>query len=149
LINSQLLVSDASRSMSARSCGRPVAALLRFKSDLPMMRTIGSPFDAVASQWSLATYAANTNWVTNNRGVAARVSAVLRQTAVWANANQQQSGKVLVNYLKMSEVAVSSMTRCEYSASLKVSNLQPSLDVMAKYGYLPKDIDASTLITHV
>jgi hypothetical protein len=41
------------------------------------------------------------------------------------------------------------MTRCEYSASLKVSNLQPSLDVMAKYGYLPKDIDASTLITHV
>ena len=113
------------------------------------LRVIDSPYNYIAPQFSLASYGANTDWVAKNRPTASRVSAALRQTAVWANANPQSSGKILVNALKMSDVVVSTMTRCEYAPTLDNANLQPSIDVMAKYGYLTKRVDGNTLITRV
>lgn len=122
----------------------PALSLARSK-----LRVIGSPYDIVAPQFSLSSYGANTDWVAKNRALASRVVAAMRQTAVWANANQEKSGKILVDVLKMSDAVVSSMTRCEYPPTLEAANLQSSIDIMAKYGYLAKRIDANTLITRV
>ena len=64
-------------------------------------------------------------------------------------ANQQLSAKIVESALKMSPAVVESMTRTVYPTSLDVSNLQSSLDVMAKYNFLPKRADAASLITRV
>jgi hypothetical protein len=41
------------------------------------------------------------------------------------------------------------MARVEYATSLQVSRLQSSIDLMAKYGFLAKRVDANTLITRL
>lgn len=97
----------ASGRIDAVSIAEPALSLSRAK-----LRVLASPFDVAAPQFSLGSYAANAEWVAKNRSLAGRVATALRQTAIWANGNQQQSGKILVDVLKMSEVAVSSMTRC-------------------------------------
>jgi NitT/TauT family transport system substrate-binding protein len=133
-------MADAGR-VDAVLIAEPALSLARTK-----LRVIDAPYNYIAPQFSLASYGATTGWVAKNRAVAGRLSTAFRQAAVWANANPQLSGKILVDALKMSDAVVSSMTRCEYASTLDVSNLQSSLDAMAKYGYIAKDIDARTLI---
>lgn len=134
----------ASGRIDAGVVPEPILSAARAK-----VRIIASPYDTIGSQFSLGSYLASADWIAKNRGTASRIAAVLRQTAIWANANQQQTGKILVDVLKMPPEIVASMTRCEYTSTLEVANLQPSIDVMAKYGYISKRLDANSLITRV
>lgn len=130
--------------LDAAFIGEPVLSTVRSK-----VRIIGAPNDTVAPEFSYASYIAKVDWIANNREVAGRFAAVIRQTAEWANANQLASGRILAKYMKIPEALVSEMTRVQYATSLQVSHLQPSIDIMAKYGYIPRRVDASTLITRV
>ena len=113
------------------------------------LRVIGTPYDVLGRQFSLNSFGANSEWVAKNRETAHRTLIALQQTAVWANANPQLSGRILESELKMSPAVIAAMTRAMYPTTLDVSNLQSSLDVMAKYGYLPKRVEAASLITRV
>jgi NitT/TauT family transport system substrate-binding protein len=113
------------------------------------IRVLAAPYDVVAPQFSLGTYMANRDWVAKNHDTAARFSAVLRETAAWANANPEPAGRMLAKFMKLPETVIAAMTRVQYPTSVQASNLQPSIDVMAKYGYISKRVDARTLIARL
>lgn len=133
-----------SRRLDAAFIGEPVFSTIRSK-----VRVIGAPNSVVAREFSYASYIAKTDWVTRNPEIASRFAAAIRTTAVWANANQLAAGRILARYMKIPEELAATMTRVRYATSLQVSHLQPSIDIMAKYGYLSKDVDANTLITRL
>ena len=113
------------------------------------VKAIASPYDAIAPTYSITTYAATSQWVAQNRDVAGRFALAIRQTAAWANANPQLSGRILAKYTNISDTVISKMTRAFYATSLEVANIQPIIDVSAKYGYIAKRIQASDIITKV
>ena len=113
------------------------------------VRVFADPFAAVGSEFSLSAYMAKADWVAKNRDLAARFSAVMRQSAGWANANPQMAERILAKYLKIPEAVASTMARVQYPTSLQASHLQPVIDVMANYGFLTKRVSAEDLITQV
>jgi NitT/TauT family transport system substrate-binding protein len=110
---------------------------------------IAAPYDAIGDRFSLGSYVATRDWIEKNRSVASRISDALRQTAIWANTHETETGQILADVLKLPQSLVSTMTRCIFAPTLELSNLQPSLDVMAKYGDVSKRLEASTLVTRV
>lgn len=130
--------------LEAAFIGEPVLSTVRSK-----VRIIGAPNDTVAREFSYASYLAKPDWVAKNHEAAARFTAVIQQTARWANANVDAAGHILAKVMKLPDVQVASMTRVRYATSLQVGHLQPSIDIMAKYGYIPRRIDAGTLVTRV
>lgn len=130
--------------IAAAFIGEPVFSTVRSR-----VRVIGTPNDTVASQFSYASYMATSSWIAANKAIAGRFAAVIRQTAAWANANRDASGRILAKYMKIPPELASSMTRVVYATSLRESLLQPSIDIMAKYGYLSRRVDVRTLITRV
>jgi NitT/TauT family transport system substrate-binding protein len=111
------------------------------------VRAIASPYDAIATQYSITSYAATSQWVAQNRDVASRFALAIRQTAAWANSNPQLSGRILAKYTNISSSVISKMARAFYATSLDAVDIQPVIDVSAKYGYITKRIEASDIIT--
>ena len=64
----------------------------------------------------------------------------------WANGHQDASAEILAKYAKMDPVLARSMTRAHYAEALRASEVQPFLDVAAKYGALPAPVSAASLI---
>ena len=113
------------------------------------MRILSACFDAIAPEFSIIAYMAKLDWVFKNRDVATKFAAVIRKTATWANANPQLSARILGKYTKLPETITSTMIRVQYPTSLTAANLQPEIDVMAKYGFLSKRLDAKTLVAQL
>lgn len=130
--------------LDAAFIGEPIYSSVRDK-----VRVIGAPNSIVAPQFSYASYVTTSDWLSKNRDVAGRFAAVIRETARWANAHQGPSGLILAKYMKLPETLAASMTRVQYATSLEVPLLQPSIDIMAKYGYIARRVDARDLITRV
>lgn len=134
------------------TAGRIDAALLS-EPELSVARAsvhgFAAPFDVIAPQISLSSFIARSDWVAKNKDTAHRLKAVMEYTATWANANPQAAGRILAKYTTIPEAVIGSMRRAQYATSLQVSNLQPSIDIMVKYGYIAKRLDARTIITPV
>jgi NitT/TauT family transport system substrate-binding protein len=64
----------------------------------------------------------------------------------WANGHQDASAEILAKYSKMDPSLAHSMTRAHYAEALRAVDIQPFLDVAAKYGGLPAPVSAASLI---
>lgn len=113
------------------------------------VKPLAAPFDAISPQISLSSFIAKPDWIAKNKDVAHRFKAVIEATAKWANANPLQTRPILAKYSKIPEDVIAQMRRVRYATSLDVSNLQPSIDVMAKYGFITQRMDANAIITRV
>jgi NitT/TauT family transport system substrate-binding protein len=110
------------------------------------MRVLTYPLNNVGSIFSTLCYMAKTEWVANNREAVRRFRSALEQTAVWANANPQPAGLIIAKYLKIPEASIATMAPAYYGTTLEASSLQPPVDTMAKYGYIPKRVDITTIM---
>ena len=75
-----------------------------------------------------------------------RYTAVMYETARWANRNHKASAPMLVKYTKMEPDDVDKMIRVDFAEQTRASEYQPLLDTCAKYGYLPKQVAAADLL---
>jgi NitT/TauT family transport system substrate-binding protein len=64
----------------------------------------------------------------------------------WANAHQDLSAAILTKYSKLDISLTRSMTRARYAEQMRAPDIQPFLDISAKYGGLPAPVSASDLI---
>jgi len=64
----------------------------------------------------------------------------------WANGHQDASAEILTKYSKLDISLTRSMTRAHYAEQLRASDIQPFLDISAKYGGLPAHVSATDLI---
>lgn len=67
----------------------------------------------------------------------------------WANGHQSQSADILAKYSKMDPALAHQMTRTRYAEQLRAADIQPFLDISAKYGGLPSPVSATSLIYQV
>jgi NitT/TauT family transport system substrate-binding protein len=134
----------ASGRIDAALMAEPALSVARGK-----MRILSNCFDAIAPEFSIIAYMAKSDWIAKNHDVAAKFAPVIRQTAAWANENPQLSARILGKYTKLPDAITSTMIRVQYPTSLTAAHLQPEIDVMAKYGFLARRLDARTIITQV
>jgi ABC-type nitrate/sulfonate/bicarbonate transport system substrate-binding protein len=63
-----------------------------------------------------------------------RIQTALAQAADWANKNREQSALILEKIAHVSPEVVNASTRSFYGDRLDAADLQPLIDVAAKYG---------------
>lgn len=113
------------------------------------VRALGDPYSAISPQILISGWFATTEFVRKNPEVAKRTAAALTAAGAWANAHQDESAAILAKYSKMDLGIVRGMARAPYADKLRIADIQPELDVSAKFGLLPRAVSAVTLIAHL
>ena len=109
-------------------------------------RIIGNCYEALTTQMLLFGFFATDAWLAANKDTALKFAAAIKQAAVWANANQKASALMLTKFTGLAPAVANTMGRATYATSLEPAMIEPAIEYMVKYGFLPKPIDASQLI---
>jgi NitT/TauT family transport system substrate-binding protein len=112
-----------------------------------LYRVLSYPYEAVQAQFMSTCWFASTPWVKAHPDLVRAYASVMQQTAVWANKNQAQTGKVLEQLTGMAIPPGSG--RVFFATELDVKDVQPVIDVAAKYGALRAVFPAADLILRV
>lgn len=112
----------------------------------PFARTFATCFDAVAPRWMLGAWFTTTTYVKANKATVDAFRAVMTKTALWANANRDQSALILAKYSHLDPSVVNAMHRITYATRPEASLVQPSIDLAAKYGTISAAFPAADIM---
>ena len=101
-------------------------------------RAIGAPEDAIAPEFLLTVHFTTLAWAKANPDLLRRYVTAIAKTAQWANAHPDLVVPILAKYSKQPEDAVRTMPRALFSDTLVARQLQPVIDVTAKYGNIAR-----------
>jgi NitT/TauT family transport system substrate-binding protein len=100
----------------------------------PIGRILGKPYDALGEGFMIAGYFSTRTWADANPDLARRFVQTLRETALWANKNQDKSADVLAKYTRLDPKLIRSGNRAHFGeAGLTPQMLQSSIDLAARY----------------
>ena len=97
-------------------------------------RIFADVFGAIGSRYLISAYFSTTTWTNANPDLVRRFQSVMRETAIWANANHAKTADILVNTLHVDGALVPKMTRAIFGESLDAAQLQPVIDCASRYG---------------
>jgi NitT/TauT family transport system substrate-binding protein len=109
------------------------------------VRVIGSPYDSITRRLMIGMHVAHGDWLEKNGATARKIVLALRQAAQWANANPVPSGAILEQITKIPAATIAEMKRVVYGETLEPGTIQPQIDVLAEYGFIPKRYPVSEM----
>jgi NitT/TauT family transport system substrate-binding protein len=109
-------------------------------------RALASPMDAIAPTIPATTWFANGNWLQQQPAVAAKVVAVLRRAAIWANGHPKEAGDILIRYTSIKPETLAVMTRSTFGVDVVPSQIQALIDTGVTYGDVDHAVKASDII---
>jgi NitT/TauT family transport system substrate-binding protein len=109
-------------------------------------RVLGSCYEVFPKPVLLFGFFATDAWLTANADAAMRFAGAIRQAAVWANGHPLASSTLLTRFTKVDPAIAGSMNRATYATDLEPAMIQPPIDLMVRYGMLPKTIAAADVI---
>jgi NitT/TauT family transport system substrate-binding protein len=102
--------------------------------------------DFVAKRFLATGWFASDAWLAAHPDLAVKFTAVMKQTAEWANAHHAESAQILLKYTKVSPDVVARMQRATYGTTFAAGDLQPVIDNATKYANLPRPVTAGELM---
>jgi NitT/TauT family transport system substrate-binding protein len=118
-------------------------ALTRHKDTIEVL---SDAYTAIAPQFLIGGFVASETWLHENAQAAERFSAVMTETAKWANAHHTETAAILAKHAGLDETLVRSMTRATYGEKLAPEYIQPVLDAALRYGSLRTPMQAAELL---
>lgn len=112
----------------------------------PFARTFAECFDAVAPTWMLGGWFTTPAWASAHREAVTTFRAVMSKTATWANANQAQSALILAKYANLDPNLLKNMHRIAYGTRPEAAQIQPVIDLAARYGAIAAPFAAQTIM---
>lgn len=97
-------------------------------------KKIATPMDLVAPAFYSGSHFAMLAWAKANVDLVRRFSAVMYQTAAWANANQNTTADILAGAMHLDPEIVHRSERTPYATSADPALMQPMIDLAVKYG---------------
>jgi NitT/TauT family transport system substrate-binding protein len=113
----------------------------------PVARMLAEPYAAISKRLLGGAWFSSTQWVNAHPDLAARFAKAMRQTAVWANANQAKSAAILQKYTHVDSNLIAQMNRARYAETLDPADLQVTIDrVAVKYHVIDASFKAEDMI---
>jgi len=109
-------------------------------------RILADAYDAIGSRFIIGCWFSTTQWAAAHADLANRFAQVIARTAQWANTHKPQSGNILAKYGKMDPAVAATMLRVDYAPRFDTAQMQPEIDLVARYGGLPATFAAGELI---
>jgi ABC-type nitrate/sulfonate/bicarbonate transport system substrate-binding protein len=112
----------------------------------PFARMLASCFDEIAPRWMLGAWFTTRPWIAAHRESLDKFRAVMAKTAGWANANQAASAAILAKYAHLDASLLKNMRRVSYGTRAEPAEIQPIIDLSARYGALAASFPAAELL---
>jgi NitT/TauT family transport system substrate-binding protein len=109
-------------------------------------RILADAYDAIGSRYIIGCWFTTRQWAAAHSDLAARFTQAIARTAQWANTHKPQSGAILAKYAKMDPAVTAAMLRVDYAPRFTVAEMQPVIDLAARYGGLPSTFPADELV---
>lgn len=106
-------------------------------------------FDAIAPGFMLVCWFSTTQWVAQNRAVAQRFVRLLAQSAAYVGSHAPETVPDIDALSHLGSEMILREHRMEYATRLRASDIQPVIDVAAKYKAIEKGFPASELISEL
>jgi NitT/TauT family transport system substrate-binding protein len=111
------------------------------------IRGLTQIFDAISKRFLIGAYFTTTDWATKNRDAVTRFSQVIHDASLYCNAHHAETIGMVSAFSKVDEKIVSRMARVLFPDYLYPRDVQPLVDVAAKYKTIEKPFDAQDLIS--
>ena len=109
-------------------------------------RIFSDAYDAVGKRYLIGVYFATAPWAKAHADLVARIQGAIGKAADWANKNTAQSGEILVKYSKLDPALLKTMLRVQYATRFNAAEMQPVVDLAARYGQIPATFPATDMI---
>ena len=108
---------------------------------------IGRVYEAVNKKGPFQTLGVvgNKTWVDNNGALARRVSFAIRAAARWANRHHAECAPLLAQYTKIPIEVINAYPRIAFAESNNSTYVQPVVDMLTRFGFLPRGFDAASV----
>jgi len=140
----------AAEMSAAIQVGRIDAAIVvepTFSATKDQYKVLGFPYEVVnnGKPFQTAGLIGNKVWVDQNPDIARKVVQVIARTAAWANKNPNLMIPLLAQLTQLDPVAIASYPRIPLATKYDPGLIQPVIDLMAHYNFLPKAFNAAEL----
>ena len=93
--------------------------------------------DAIAPVYLASCWYATTPWVKAHPDLVTRFAGAMAEAGKWANANPAKVVPIIANHLKSDPAVLASTTRTVFADRLVAAQIQPWIDVTARYAKFP------------
>jgi NitT/TauT family transport system substrate-binding protein len=129
--------------------GRIDAAIVAepFMSDVKSRtRVIAYPMSAIGPRVQLGGWLANTTWARANPAAVLAFDDAIVKANEWGNAHHDLSAQILAKHGHLNVDVLSKMNRATYATRLVAAEMQPAIDVAARYGAIAQSIPAEKML---
>ncbi len=124
--------------------GEPVLSLALQRS----VKTLADANLAVAPQYLLSAWFTTSAYAQKNPDLIRRFRTAIYDAGRWANKNHAATAPILAKYANVDVGVIRTMQRAAYTDKLLPADIQPQLDLAAKYGIIPHQMTAAQLLAH-
>jgi NitT/TauT family transport system substrate-binding protein len=110
------------------------------------VRMLGKPYDAVAKRFSIAPWFSATSWAAQNPDIVRRFGQAVGEASRYANAHPQEMLPLLAAFSDVDPAVLAAAARAPFIERLDPADLQPIIDLEAKYKVIDKAFDAKDVI---
>jgi NitT/TauT family transport system substrate-binding protein len=120
-----------------------------FLSQVPAdIKLFADPYTVIGKPFLTSEWFTSRDWTAKNPDLAKRLVRAVYDSAKWANAHRDLSGRLLAKYANIDPDKVGAMRRTVYATQFNTQMLDPVLDLALRYQTIEKAVSASDLVLH-
>jgi NitT/TauT family transport system substrate-binding protein len=111
------------------------------------MRTL-APANGLSSVFVASAWVATQQWVQGQPAVADRLVAAIYEAGHFGNTKFAESIPIVAKYTKVPPETLAKIQRGRFAESIDLKAIQPVIDAMVSYAFIPKGFPAADLLYH-
>ncbi len=109
-------------------------------------RLLAPFYSAISNKFMLSGWFTTTDFVAKHRDAIARFQRIVETNSIWANAHHADTVPMLAAWSGVTVEQASHLQRMTMGTRISADDIQPVIDLLAKYGAIPKAFDAHEMI---
>jgi NitT/TauT family transport system substrate-binding protein len=111
------------------------------------MRTI-APSNGLGNTFVASAWVGSQAWAQGNPAIVAPFVSAIYAAGRWSNTNRAASIPILAKYTKLPPDTLAKMRYSRFAESTDLKTIQPVIDAMVSYAFIPKGFPAADLLYH-
>jgi NitT/TauT family transport system substrate-binding protein len=113
------------------------------------LRAVGSSHDAIGKQFMAGAWFVTAEYAAANPDVIRRFATVMHEANAYANTHHAETVEIAAAFIGLDPAVVARSTRTHFGTTLDPRDIQPVIDVAARYNVIDKPFDARELINPI
>jgi NitT/TauT family transport system substrate-binding protein len=110
-------------------------------------RVAGTVFDGIANRFMISGWFASADYVAKHRDIVDRFARVMQEAEAYANAHHAETLDLLAQFTGLDPAVLQGMTRPTYPVAIDPHDIQPLIDIEAKYKMIDHSFPANDIIS--